>query len=109
MHRPRLPRRSFPKASKAWKAGPTKPFSISRGSRPPLSTAASSVHARHGPERRSVIAQALLLAQVVAIKRTLVPGRVQDWYKDYYDVPSNLGWVIENRGFAPSAARRCIC
>lgn len=46
------------------------------------------------PERRSAIAQALLLAQLVANKRTPDRDRIDDWYRAYFDVLANLGWIM---------------
>lgn len=55
------------------------------------------------PEQRSDIVNASLLAQLVAKKQVPEPadfGQVKAWYDAYFDALSQLGFVIQDRGFA---------
>lgn len=51
-------------------------------------------------EKRQAILDSSLLAQLVAKKKVGDPTQVYDWYDAYFDVLSNIGWVIQDRGFA---------
>lgn len=51
-------------------------------------------------ERREVIVNSSLLAQLVAKKKVSDPSRISDWYDAYFDVLTNIGWVIQNKSFA---------
>lgn len=54
-------------------------------------------------ENRSDLVNASLLAQLVAKKKFPEPTTLQDvldWYETYFDVLSNIGFVIQERGFA---------
>lgn len=54
-------------------------------------------------ENRSDLVNASLLAQLVAKKKFPEPANLQgvlDWYGTYFDVLSNIGFVIQDRGFA---------
>jgi hypothetical protein len=50
--------------------------------------------------RRSDIVNCALLAQLVANKRVSDRTQLIQWYKEYFDVLSNLGWTLENNGFS---------
>jgi hypothetical protein len=52
------------------------------------------------PELRSGIMNCSLIAQLAANKQ--VPDRedVRSWYSAYFDALTNIGWVIEARGFS---------
>jgi hypothetical protein len=52
------------------------------------------------PERREDIVNSSLLAQLVAKKRVSDPTQIYDWYNAYFDVLMNIGWVVQDRGFA---------
>jgi hypothetical protein len=52
------------------------------------------------PERREDIVNSSLLAQLAAKKQVRDPGRVYDWYNAYFDVLTNIGWSVQDRGFA---------
>lgn len=52
------------------------------------------------PEKRRAVVSASLLAQLVAKKRVADPRQIYDWYDAYLDVLSNIGWSIQDRGFA---------
>jgi hypothetical protein len=51
-------------------------------------------------ERREAIINSSLLAQLVATSRVADQSRVYDWYGEYFKVLSNIGWVIQQTGFA---------
>jgi hypothetical protein len=51
-------------------------------------------------ERREAIVNASLLAQLVAKKKVPDATRIYDWYEAYFDVLANVGWVVQDRGFA---------
>lgn len=51
-------------------------------------------------ERRAAIIDSSLLAQLVAKKRVGDPSRIYDWYDAYFDVLTNIGWVVQDRSFA---------
>jgi hypothetical protein len=52
------------------------------------------------PERREDIVNSSLLAQLVAKKQVSDPTRVYDWYNAYFEVLTNIGWSVQDRGFA---------
>jgi hypothetical protein len=51
-------------------------------------------------ERREAIINSSLLAQLAAKKKVSDPARIYEWYETYFDVLTNLGWVVQDRGFA---------
>lgn len=52
------------------------------------------------PERREDIVNSSLLAQLAAKKQVSDPNRIYDWYNAYFDVLINIGWSVQDRGFA---------
>src|SRR5262245_42033690 len=55
------------------------------------------------PEQRNDIVNASLLAQLVAKKKVNNPNTltaVKEWYDEYFDVLSRIGFVIQDKGFA---------
>jgi hypothetical protein len=55
------------------------------------------------PEQRNDIVNASLLAQLVAKKKVTNPSTltaVKEWYDEYFDVLSRIGFVIQDKGFA---------
>jgi hypothetical protein len=53
---------------------------------------------------RAAISDCSLLAQLVAKKKVGDPQKIYDWYAAYFDVLSNIGWVIQEQGFSEYAA-----
>lgn len=51
-------------------------------------------------DRRNDIVNCALLAQLVANKRVADRRNLIEWYREYFDVLSNLGWTLENNGFS---------
>lgn len=51
-------------------------------------------------ERRQAITNVALLAQLVASKQAPSPADTAAWYAAYFDVLSNLGWVLQDRAFS---------
>jgi len=51
-------------------------------------------------ERREDIVNSSLLAQLAAKKQVSDPSRIYDWYNAYFDVLTNIGWSVQDRGFA---------
>jgi hypothetical protein len=51
-------------------------------------------------ERRQDIVNCALLAQLAADAKVKDRTNLFDWYDAYYDVLTNLGWVIQAKGFA---------
>jgi hypothetical protein len=51
-------------------------------------------------QRRDAIVHSSLLAQLVAQKKIPDQTRIDDWYKEYFNVLSNVGWVIQDYAFA---------
>lgn len=51
-------------------------------------------------ERREDIVNSSLLAQLAAKKQVHDPSRIYDWYNAYFDVLTNIGWSVQDRGFA---------
>jgi pyruvoyl-dependent arginine decarboxylase (PvlArgDC) len=52
------------------------------------------------PERRQDIVNSSLLAQLAAKKKVSDPTKVYEWYEAYFDVLMNVGWVVQDKGFA---------
>jgi hypothetical protein len=55
------------------------------------------------PEQRSDVVNATLLAQLVARKKVPDPKTIDDvvaWYDEYFDVLSQVGFVVQDRGFS---------
>jgi hypothetical protein len=51
-------------------------------------------------ERRDAIVNSSLLAQLVAKQKVSDPDRIYDWYDAYFDVLTNIGWVVQDKSFA---------
>ncbi|MGI9078695.1 MAG: hypothetical protein ACR2G6_15405 [Gemmatimonadaceae bacterium] len=51
-------------------------------------------------ERRDAIVNSSLLAQLVAKKKVSDPAKIYEWYDAYFDVLTNIGWVVQDKGFA---------
>lgn len=51
-------------------------------------------------ERRQDIINSALLAQLAANNKVKDRNNVFEWYSAYFDVLTNLGWVIQDKGFA---------
>jgi len=51
-------------------------------------------------ERREGIVNSSLLAQLAAKKKVSDPARIYDWYDVYFDVLTNIGWVVQDKSFA---------
>ncbi len=51
-------------------------------------------------ERREAIVNASLLAQLVAKKKVPDPQNIKNWYAAYFEVLTNIGWVVQETGFA---------
>jgi hypothetical protein len=51
-------------------------------------------------ETRSAISDSALLAQLVANKRFSAETGPKDWYNAYQDVLQNVGWVVQDLGWA---------
>lgn len=52
------------------------------------------------PEIRKDIVNCSLLAQLVANKSASGRESLGDWYKAYFDALTNVGWVVQEQGFA---------
>jgi len=52
------------------------------------------------PKRREDIINCSLLAQLAAKKQISDPARIYVWYNAYFDVLMNIGWSVQDRGFA---------
>lgn len=52
------------------------------------------------PEQREDIVNSSLLAQLGAKKKVTDPTQIYDWYNVYFDVLSQIGWVIQDQGFS---------
>lgn len=52
------------------------------------------------PERREDIVNSSLLAQLATKKKVSDPTMVYDWYNSYFDILTNIGWVIQDQSFA---------
>jgi hypothetical protein len=55
------------------------------------------------PERREDIVNCSLLAQLAAKKQASDPSKIYDWYDAYFEVLTNIGWAVQERGFATYA------
>jgi hypothetical protein len=55
------------------------------------------------PERRADIVRSSLLAQLAAKKRVPNAKDIYKWYEEYFDVLTNVGWIIQDHGFASYA------
>jgi hypothetical protein len=51
-------------------------------------------------DRREAIVNSSLLAQLVAKKKVSDPNRIYEWYDAYFEVLTNVGWVLQDRSFA---------
>jgi hypothetical protein len=51
-------------------------------------------------ERREAIINSSLLAQLAAKKKVPDLTRIYDWYDAYFEVLTNVGWVVQDKGFA---------
>jgi hypothetical protein len=51
-------------------------------------------------ERREGIINSSLLAQLVAKKKVPDPTKIYEWYDAYFDVLTNIGWVVQDKSFA---------
>jgi hypothetical protein len=51
-------------------------------------------------ERREAIINSSLLAQLAASKKVPDATRIYEWYEAYFDVLTNVGWVVQDKGFA---------
>jgi hypothetical protein len=51
-------------------------------------------------ERREAIVNSSMLAQLVAKKKVPDSTRLVEWYDAYFDVLTNIGWVIQDKSFA---------
>ena len=51
-------------------------------------------------EQREDIVNSSLIAQLAAKKKVSDPTQIYDWYNVYFDVLSQIGWVIQDHGFA---------
>jgi hypothetical protein len=51
-------------------------------------------------ERRDAIVNSSLLAQLVAKQKVSDPDKIYDWYDAYFDVLTNIGWVVQDKSFA---------
>lgn len=51
-------------------------------------------------ERRQDLVNASLLAQLVATKRVPEPTDVNTWYKAYFEVLKNIGFIVQDEHFA---------
>src|SRR5690348_10468645 len=73
------------------------PALVARSNRPQSVVVGSGVLAFNKSvpaERRAMIANATLLAQLVATKRVSDPSMSTDWYRAYFDVLRNMGWRV---------------
>jgi hypothetical protein len=57
------------------------------------------------PEQRQDILNSSLLAQLAAKKIAPASGNIYRWYDKYFDVLTNIGWVLQQRGFAAYTER----
>jgi len=51
-------------------------------------------------ERRAAIINSSTLAQLVAKKKVPDFEKTKEWYEAYFDVLTNIGWVLQDRSFA---------
>jgi hypothetical protein len=52
------------------------------------------------PEQRKDILNSSLLAQLAAKRTAPAGGSVYQWYDKYFEVLTNIGWVLQQSGFA---------
>jgi hypothetical protein len=52
------------------------------------------------PALRTAIMNSALLAQLAANKKVPARDDVEKWYEAYFDTLTQIGWVIQNRGFS---------
>lgn len=52
------------------------------------------------PEMRQAIIDSALLAQLAATRKVGDASKVYDWYDTYFNTLKNVGWVIQDHGFA---------
>lgn len=53
-----------------------------------------------GAELRKAISDSSLLAQMVADRRVPDKTEIYDWYDAYFEVLRNVGWVVQDQGWA---------
>jgi hypothetical protein len=51
-------------------------------------------------ERREAIINSSLLAQLIASSKVADQKKIYDWYREYFKVLSNIGWVTQQTSFA---------
>src|SRR4051794_445942 len=51
-------------------------------------------------ERREAIINSAMLAQLVANKKVPDSSDIVSWYDAYFEVLSNVGWVVQDQNFA---------
>lgn len=51
-------------------------------------------------EMRQAIIDSALLAQLAATRKVSDEARIYDWYDAYFDTLKNVGWVVQDHGFA---------
>jgi hypothetical protein len=51
------------------------------------------------PQRRRLVVQSTLLAQLAAKRKVPNAAKVFDWYRAYLDVLGNIGWAIQDTSF----------
>lgn len=52
------------------------------------------------PQRRRLVVQSSLLAQLAARRKVPDAAKVFDWYRSYLDVLGNVGWAIQDSSFS---------
>jgi hypothetical protein len=52
------------------------------------------------PEMRQAIIDSALLAQLAATRKVADAAKIYDWYDAYFDVLKNVGWTVQDHGFA---------
>lgn len=52
------------------------------------------------PARRQAVLNSTLFAQLAANRRVADFGQIERWYEAYFEVLSNIGWVIQDNTFA---------
>ncbi|MCV9938251.1 hypothetical protein OIU35_18010 [Boseaceae bacterium BT-24-1] len=52
------------------------------------------------PEMRQAIIDSALLAQLAATRKVADASKVYDWYDTYFTTLKNVGWVVQDHGFA---------
>ena len=74
-----------------WEAG------LRRDAGPGYDAPGSRIRTGHATPSRSRL---VLLAQLVAKKKTSDPNQIYAWYNAYFDVLTHIGWVVQDQGFA---------